>query len=43
MNAIDSYVRDKLYKWLLQQGIYKITKERIDKKREELYKSFLKQ
>ena len=43
MNAIDSYVRDRLYKWLLKQGVFNVPKERIERKRQELYKSFLHQ
>ena len=41
MNAIDIIVRDQLYKWLLQQPVYNVPKELIDKKRVELYKAFL--
>ena len=41
MKELEQYIKEEMYKWLLNQGLYKIPEEIIERKRRELYKEFL--
>lgn len=41
MKELEQYVKQEMYKWLLNRSLYKIPQETIERKRKELYKEFL--